>query len=121
MVAVKGIDGDIVSLVKKPGSNAWMLTVYHPEFDRNRGGALDAAYEAFQPTHFVPTRCQDEMGAPQVASDAFDSSLNHAIRRDSCKRGCSAGADDKPTLDATNINVNSATGARSEPAILPLC
>lgn len=107
MKAVRGKDGDIASLVKKPGSNAWVLTVFHPEFERVKGGALDAAYEAFQPTSPIPTRCRDEAGAPFVAPDDSVPSLDQATHRDSCKRGCPAVAEGTTTLDASPTDVNS--------------
>ena len=71
------------------------------------GGALDAAYEAIQPTKNRPTLSRPVIVAPSLVADAIDSSLNHATHSGLLQERLPVGADDNQTLDLINQDVNS--------------
>ena len=88
-----GKDGTEVHLRKRKGSNAWTLTVF--DVWEDEGGALDAACDAFQPTHGAATPCCGLVVAPSLAAGA-DSRLHTLTHSMSGRR---AGADDTYIID----------------------
>jgi hypothetical protein len=98
---IVGRDGTEVHLLKRPGSNAWTLTVFDVWKD-GEGDALDAACDAIQPTRYGATPGRTVTVAPSMVSDA-DLRLR-AWTHSLCGR--QAGADDITSVGHAAVHRN---------------